>query len=436
VEYTVRWDRRRTSAGTGVRGAAAPRCGSASDGGGVRRQQHAANSHRIRLNKGLAREESFWSRPARVAHMQTGISSRARAMSIAAGSAGGASRRGATASAASQEAAGGAGETMLGSGGQRKRGGVAPAVRDDTTKRTRRGAFTDAAHAHDQAAEAMAAEGATAAQASERTSLPDREARPEQDLRDVLAGLAMCEQQMRQMRKACRANSEMLSGKCSAVLESIAALQLVASKFLHEQPPENACVGWSGTRHAHVLAGAEWFRDMAQTMSAVRDVMSRSQAQLVDTAARKQADDIRRTTVADPAAAPEAAAGEAAAGEAAAGEAAAGEAAAGEAAAGEAAAGEVAAAAAAAAASAWSSGDDVLATPTDRHTVISSEGPRQGDLLAIVQRMHAMALDLSEVERASATSLRACAIGAAEWACAASDELRYADNSRSLLPRY
>jgi len=337
-------------------------------------------------------------------------------MSIAAGAAGGASRRGTTASTASQEAAGGAGETMLGSGGQRKRGGVAPAVRDDTTKRTRRGAFTDAAYARDQAAEGRASLREGNSGFPERTSLPDREARPtEQDLRDVLAGLAMCEQQMRQMRKACRAecraDSEMLSGKCSAVLESIAMLQLVASKFLHEQPPEKACAGWSGTRHAHVLAGAEWFRDIAQTMSAVRDVISRSQAQLVDTAARKQADDIRRTTVADPPAAPEAAAGEAAAGEAAAGEAAAGE-----------------------AAAAWPSGDDVLATPRDRHTVISLEGPRQGDLLAIVQRMHAMALDLSEVERASATSLRACAIGAAEWACAASDELRYAGNSRSLLP--
>ena len=325
--------------------------------------------------------------------MQTGISSRARAMSIAAGAAGGATRRGAT------------GETMLGSGGQRKRGGDAPAMSDDTTKRTRRGAFTDAVHARGQAAGAGAAEGAAAAQAAERTSLGrDRDARWEQDLRDVLAGLAMCEQRMSQTRKACRADSEALRGKCSAVLESIAALQLVASKFLHE---ENACVGWSGTRHAHVLAGAEWFRDMAQTMSAVRDVMSRSQAQLVDTAARKQADDIRRTTVA------------------------------------------------------WPSGDDGLATPRDRHAVIPSEEPcqgdlsishhhlssvtssvtsipseepRQGDLLAIVQRMHAMALDLSEVERASATSLRACAIGAAEWACAASDELRYAGNSRSLLP--
>ena len=356
--------------------------------------------------------------PRQVANMQTGISSRARAMSIAAGAASGASRRAATTSSASSHF-----ESMLGSGGQLKRGGVAPVVRDDTTKRTRRGAFTDAAHTRSQAAEATVAEGAAAAQASERTSLIDIEARREQDLRDVLAGLAMCEQQMRQIRKACRADSEMLSGKCSEVLECIAVLQLVASKFLHEQPPENACVGWSGMRHTHVLAGAEWFRDMAQTMSAVRDVMSRSQAQLVDTAARKQADDIRRTTVADPAA------GEAAAGEAAAGEAVAGEAVA------------AAAAAAAASASAWPSGDDLLATPRDRHSVISSEGPRQGDLLAIVQRMHAMALDLSEVERASATLLRVCAIGAAEWACASSDELRYADNSslfyldtRSLLP--
>ena len=229
---------------------------------------------------------------------------------------------------------------------------------------------------------------------------PDRAAQWEQDLRDVLAGLEACEQQMRQARRAaCRADSEAFSGKCGAVLESIAALQLFASKFLLEQPPEGAC---AGARHARVLAGAEWFRDLAQTIRAARDVLSRSQDQLASSAARKQADDIRRTTVADPAAAQEAEAG-------------------GEAAAGE----EAAAGAAAAAAEATASPrGDLPALLTD--ALNPGGGPRQEDLLAILQRRHAIALDLRQAELATATSLRACAAGAGEWACAASGELKRA----------
>jgi len=205
---------------------------------------------------------------------------------------------------------------------------------------------------------------------------------------------------MRQARRAaCRADSEAFSGKCGAVLESIAALQLFASKFLLEQPPEGAC---AGARHARVLAGAEWFRDLAQTIRAARDVLSRSQDQLASSAARKQADDIRRTTVADPAAAQEAEAG-------------------GEAAAGE----EAAAGAAAAAAEATASPrGDLPALLTD--ALNPGGGPRQEDLLAILQRRHAIALDLRQAELATATSLRACAAGAGEWACAASGELKRA----------